>query len=188
MGERMDGRRNAMLTTEDRRWLTGEKSYSGEHAKQQRYQRRRDIRDRVRTSIRDFSILVEHLEEAERRRIFEEADGGLDEGVRDGLAFLLYSVGITRPGERERAEGLLADAIRRAGARDDLLVEEVDLSVRVREHEPSALVDALVAGETLSTWEFQYLFESGAIEAETLQACLRSALADADPTGGEETR
>ena len=178
MGREMDGRRNAMLTTEDRRWLTGEKRYEGEHAKQQRYQRRRDIRERVRTSILDFSILFEHLEEAERRRVFEEADGGLDGGVRDGLAFLLYSIGITNPGERSRAEGLLAEAITRAGARDGLFVEEVDLSVNVSEHEPSALLEALRAGETLSVPELQYLIESDAIERETLHGCLRSALAD----------
>lgn len=176
MSEEMDGRRNAMLTTEDRRWLTGEKRYEGKHAKQQRYQRRRDIRDRVRTSIRDFSILFEHLEEDEWRRIFERTDDELEGSIRDGLAFLLYSAGITRPGERARAEGLLTDAITRSGARDGLLVEDVDLSMSIREQHPSTLLDSLEAGETLSTRELRFLIESDAIETETLQACLRSAL------------
>lgn len=178
MNEEMDSRRNAMLTTEDRRWLTGEKRYEGKHAKQQRYQRRRDIKERVRTSIRDFSILFEYLEDDEWCRIFEETDDSLDGSVRDGLAFLLYSVGITRPEQRGRAERLLVDAITRSGARDGVFVEDVDLSMVIREYDPSALLESLEAGETLSTRELQTLLESDAVETETLQACLRSALTE----------
>lgn len=102
----MTGRKNAMLTTEDRRWLTGKKTYDGQHAKQQRYQRRKDIRERVYNSMLDFSILFEELEEDEWREILGEvddagrqwrdADDDLQAGVRDGLAFLLRSVGIAR--------------------------------------------------------------------------------------------
>jgi hypothetical protein len=75
----MTGRKNAMLTTEDRRWLTGEKVYDGQHAKQQRYQRRRDIRECVYNSMLDFSILPDELDD-EWRDIFSEVVDGASSG------------------------------------------------------------------------------------------------------------
>lgn len=101
----MVSRENAMLTTEDRRRLTGERTYEGQHAKQQRYQRRNDVRDRVYNSILDFTIRFEDLEEDERRKVFGEVtddgsqwidtDEEFRDGVRGALAFLLRGVGVT---------------------------------------------------------------------------------------------
>lgn len=139
----MTGRKNAMLTTEDRRWLTGEKRYEDEHAKQRRYQRRRDIRKRVYNSSLDFSILFEHLEADEREKVFGTPttnqasltdDRELTNGVRDGLAFLLYSTGSTSSmdaddGPEPIAERLLTEALRRAGRKDGILVESADLDI-----------------------------------------------------------
>ncbi|WIV67045.1 hypothetical protein [Natrialbaceae archaeon AArc-T1-2] len=190
----MTSRKNAMLTTEDRRWLTGEKSYEGEHAKQQRYQRRRDIRQRIYSTILDFTLLVEHLEEAERSKLFEGVDDrGLEtdddeaftNGLRDGLAFILYSTGITEamiregPTESEPlAEQLLADAVYRAGKRDGILVEDVDLTVEATRASVAAVLSDLKAGNDVSPAELRLLIESDRIDTADVQDCLREVIVD----------
>lgn len=87
------------LTTTDREFLRGEKEYN---TKQQRYQRRQAIRERTRAAFRDFSLLYETVDKAERERIFcitgdpLDTDGGLERDTRDGLvdtlAFLYLSL------------------------------------------------------------------------------------------------
>lgn len=194
----MEGRKNAMLTTEDRRWLTGEKEYTGDHAKQQRYQRRRDIRERVRNSVLDFTILFDDLEEQERERIFDsitsgdEPDRELEDGVRDGLAFLLYVVGITDlmdsgtgPNGATVAEEMLADAVVRAGSKDGFLVEEVRLEVEATERSADEVIEKVESDEAISPKELQYLLENEMIDMDALRSCLRTALADRE--GGEPT-
>ncbi|MEM4781310.1 MAG: hypothetical protein QXG03_07110 [Halalkalicoccus sp.] len=194
----MTSRKNAMLTTEDRRWLTGEKSYEGEHAKQQRYQRRRDIRDRVYNSILDFPVLFEHLEESERRKLFE-VDGGLSNdpelrrGVRDGLAFLLYNAGITGAmgedgGPGTTAHRLLREAIGEAGRKDGYVVEDVAIEIDARPADPSRLRRKLAAGEELSGPELVALLDADAVDADEVQALIREMILEdvemrADRTG-----
>lgn len=199
-------RKNAMLTTEDRRWLTGEKEYRGEHAKQQRYQRRRDIRERVHNSILDFSILFEHFEDAERRKLFRTDEGeqrvGADDefaaGIRDGLAFLLHNTDITDSmnaggaGENNVGEGdtvendpgpppsaaewLLREAISEAGQKDGYLVENVDLDIRAQELPVSALLEDLRKGEELSPAGLRVLMEIEDVDTAELQEQLRTMI------------
>jgi translation elongation factor EF-1beta len=187
----MTGRKNAMLTTEDRRWLTGEKHYEGEHAKQQRYQRRRDIRDRVYNSLLDFSILFEHLDADEREKLFGSPETGqqpvtddreLADGIRDGLAFLLYSTGITaamrtdESGTDPIAEWLLVEALHRAGEKDGLLVEDVDIDIDAIELPRSSLLEDLREGEDLSPRELRVLLESEDVDTAAVQEQLREQL------------
>jgi len=186
----MGGRKNAMLTTEDRRWLTGEKSYEGKHAKQQRYQRRRDIRDRVYNAMLDFSILFEELDEDQRLEIFgevspdgqrwTESDEELRDGVRDGLAFLLRAVDVATllrgDAEDSVADWMIEDALRRAGQRDGILVEDVTTSVDATEVRVPELLDALEAGEDLSPAALYLLLDSGALDAEELSDTVREQL------------
>lgn len=183
----MASRKNAMLTTEDRRWLTGEKTYEGEHAKQQRYQRRRDIHERVYNSLLDFSILLANLEERERAKLFggdaEErrerfSDGALADGVRDGLAFLLYNAGIVDRMGDERTDDTLADrlleeALYRAGRRDDVLVESVDLEIEATWMPGERLLNRLEDGEELSPAELRYLLELEAVDTAAVQERIR---------------
>jgi len=185
----MAGRKNAMLTTEDRRWLTGEKVYDGQHAKQQRYQRRRDIRERVYNSMLDFSILLDELDDDEWREVFGEVtDGGrqwqnadedLRAGVRDGLAFLLRTVGIAtlmRDGQVSRdtvPERLFTAALRRAGHRDGLLVEAVSLHIDAADVGIPGLLEDLKSDEPLSAGSLYFLMESGAVDTDVVQDCLR---------------
>jgi len=200
----MTTRRNAMLTTEDRRWLSGEKRYEGEHATQQRYQRRRDVRERIDTSIRDFSVLLDHLEPAERRKVFdpEHADGGvpddpeLTRGVRDGLAFLLHATGITdgmdggADAVAETTAGeLLAEAIGEAGRKEGYLVERVDLEVDARSVDRDRVTEKLAAGEPLTSAELTTILEHEAVDTGAIQARIREMLIegvdDDAPTGIE---
>lgn len=188
-----------MLTTEDRRWLTGEKSYEGEHAKQQRYQRRRDIHERVYNSLLDFSILIAHLEERERAKLFgadaEErrerfADPALQGGVRDGLAFLLYNAGITdRMGKEGSDEGLadrlLEEALYRAGRRDDVLVERAELRIEATRLPGERLLDRLEAGEELSPAELRYLLELEAVDTAAVQERVRELLFEGGSATGD---
>lgn len=184
-----------MLTTEDRRWLTGSKTYEGEHATQQRYQRRRDIRDRLYNSLLDFSIVFEHLEESEREKLFRDDEGGvatdpeLERGVRDGLAFLLYSTGITESMDHESdmetdAQRLLRDAVREVGRTDDYVVEEVSLDVQARPATRSQLLQKLVDGEELSMSELATLLDSESIDTDEIQAHMRAMITEREDETG----
>jgi len=185
-----------MLTTEDRRWLTGEKVYDGQHAKQQRYQRRRDIRERVYNSMLDFSILLEELDDEEWREVFgditdegrqwQNADEDLQAGVRDGLAFLLRTVGITtlmRDGQASQGtvpERLFTAALRRAGHRDGLLVESVSLDIEAADVGIPELLEDLQSDEPMTAGSLYLLMESGAVDTDVVQDCLRDQLLEND--------
>lgn len=188
----MTDRKNAMLTTEDRRWLTGEKHYEGEHAKQQRYQRRRDIRERVYNSLLDFAILFEHLEADERKKLFGTPgtkqksltdDRELTHGIRDALAFLLYNTGITSlmgtDGSSEPvAEWVLTEALDRAGQKDGILVENVELDIDAVDLPQASLLEDLKAGEELSPRELRALLESEHVDIQDVQEHVRRQVFD----------
>jgi len=191
-----------MLTTEDRRWLTGEKTYDGQHAKQQRYQRRRDIRERVYNSMLDFTVLFEELDPEEHRKIFGEVspdgrqwtndDADLRDGIRDGLGFLFYTVGIAammRDEEGERAsvpEWIVESGLQRAGQKEGFLVESVDLDIEASDVAVPELLDALESGEDISPAGLYHLVECGALDPDIVQDCLREQFdAVTDDTEGE---
>ena len=186
-----------MLTTEDRRWLREEKVYDGQHAKQQRYQRRRDIRERVYNSMLDFSILLEELNDDEWREIFgditdggrqwQNADEDLQAGVRDGLAFLLRTVGVATLMRDEQAsqgtvpERLFTAALRRAGHRDGVLVESVSLDIEATDVGIPELLEDLKSDEPMSAGSLYLLMESGVVDTDVVQNCLRDQLLEDDP-------
>jgi len=188
----MTGRKNAMLTTEDRRWLTSEKIYEGEHAKQQRYQRRRDIRERVYNSLLDFSILFDHLEADEREKLFGTPgtdqkeltdDRELTDGIRDALAFLLYNTGITALMKGDGSpnavgEWLLTEAIDQAGKKDGTLVEAVDLDIDAVALPQASLLEDLEAGQELSPRELRVLLESDHVDSRDVQNHIRRQVFD----------
>ena len=62
---------SGFLSQEDRRFLRGEKEYTGKYASQNRYQRRKAIAERARKAFGDFALLHETLDRAERNRIFD---------------------------------------------------------------------------------------------------------------------
>jgi len=64
-----DNRPRGILTPTDREFLQGEKEYANEETASHR---RGDIRDRVINSLKDFRLLVEDLDEGERRAILKK--------------------------------------------------------------------------------------------------------------------
>ena len=88
------------LTNVDREFLTGEKEYSGENAKQQRYERREAIAARARQAFRDFALLYDAVDQHERDRIFDVGDDMHDHdavnefhgALVDTLAFMYLSL------------------------------------------------------------------------------------------------
>lgn len=88
------------LTQVDRDFLLGEKEYTGENAKQQRYERREAIAARTRQAFRDFSLLYETLDGHERDRIFDVGKGEDDrqalsefqDALIDTIAFLYHAL------------------------------------------------------------------------------------------------
>jgi hypothetical protein len=189
----MTGRKNAMLTTEDRRWLTGQKRYEGEHAKQQRYQRRRDIRERVYNSVLDFTILFECLEADEREKLFGTAgteqttltdDQQLSDGVRDAFAFLLYSTGSASMmsadanGSEPVAKRLLTDAFHRTAQRDGFVLREVDIDIDAVRQPRESLLEDLAAGNELSVHELRVLLESEDVDTGKVQEHVRRQVFD----------
>lgn len=184
----MEGRKNAMLTTEDRRWLLGEKTYSGKHAKQQRYQRRRGIRERVYNSILDFSVLYENLSDSESEKVFDPDNDPqhFNNGLRDAFAYLLTNTGIAKKLQEDAtgtvlAEDLLKEAVTQIGANTDIHVTDVNLDIQVVES-PDSLIEKLVHGEELSGRELQVILESDLIDRTAIQSSLREQVIANDDT------
>ncbi|MUW13833.1 hypothetical protein GJ633_03500 [Halorubrum sp. CBA1125] len=142
----------------------------------------------------DFSILFEALEEDEWREILGEvddagrqwrdADDDLQAGVRDGLAFLLRSVGIVALMRADDSTGgtiperMVTTAIRRAGHRDGMLVESVSVDIDATDVGIPELLEELEAGGSVSPSGLYVLMESGAVDTDAVQECLRDQLFD----------
>lgn len=128
------GDNKGFLTPADREFLRGEKEFSGDNAKQMRYQRRRSIRDRTRDAFRDFSLLFETLDDDELETIAEQSEmrgGGRamggprppDPSVTDTLAFIY----LLHEGQEQFEMSLhraLGDVLRQA---DQSLFWKIDL-------------------------------------------------------------
>lgn len=88
----MPRRTRGMLTEKDIEFLLSDDYYEGENARQLRYQRRRDIRGRIMSSVLDFDIVRSHLSKEERDKIFTEPEkNGADSKAEfeDSLSALL---------------------------------------------------------------------------------------------------
>jgi hypothetical protein len=130
-------RARGILSTVDREWLRGEKEY--DH-RQQTYDRRKKIRDRVRNSIMDYPVLMsewgyDELEHAvDPLKNSDAHKQGLTAGLVDGVALLFaanaaaYSAG--RINDPEMYETLVSDAISRA-CRFNGIAADVGVNVEI---------------------------------------------------------
>ncbi|XVH33641.1 hypothetical protein ACNS7O_17135 (plasmid) [Haloferacaceae archaeon DSL9] len=100
-------RPRGILTPSDRDFLLGRKTDYTDHSKKQKRNR---IRRRVRNALLDFTILFEHLEDRDRKTVFDPDDenrAAYTEGVIDMLAFLhLGTMGYYTPFKDMLAEGV----------------------------------------------------------------------------------
>lgn len=100
-------RGRGILTPSDREYLLGRKTDYTEHSKKQKRNR---IRRRVRNGILDFPILFEHLEERDRKTVFDPDDEyreAYTRGIIDMLGFLhLGTMGFYTPFKDMLSEGV----------------------------------------------------------------------------------
>lgn len=157
----MSNRPSGVLTPTDRDFLKSEDSYyQGDNARQSRYQRRRDIRQRIVASLLDFTEINTYLDQDERRKIFSEPEkNGADDYAEFGLA-LQSLLGWVYIGLREEGEDfstVLDRAITRAekdyqAADPGRFVDvEVDLDVKIknRHNDIEEIGRALEEGERI---------------------------------------
>lgn len=99
--ERETERDRGILSGPDRKWLLMDRDeYVEEHSRQYWGQRRDKIQNRLRNAMLDFSLLFDHMDHEERpdlrERIFTSTasdDTEIEDGIRDGFAFLLEACG-----------------------------------------------------------------------------------------------
>lgn len=135
----MSNRPSGILTPTDPEFLHNVPNYyEGDNARQSRYQRRRDIRRRIVTSLLDFHQINTQLADEERRKIF--ADPG-DNGAKGDIEFnsalqsLLQWIYLGVREEELNFERLITDAVIRAEEKyqqmynDDIVEVSVDFDV-----------------------------------------------------------
>lgn len=181
---------DAMLTKTDRKFLRHkEEYYTGKNAKQQRWERRENIRTRVGVSLDDFGILLNHLSESERKNIFGEYSGPnrrkfkneqTREGVIYALAFLMKEAGVTSYMGNGRSTNLfkeiMLEALRRVGEKEGYLVQDFDPDCIEATRMPDKhLKDKLKRGDDLTSEELRYLIQQEGMEKE-IQEQLRDQL------------
>lgn len=189
-----DKRKDAMLTKTDRAFLKESGNYyTGENAKQQRYERRTNIKERVTASLVDFEDLF-NADEAERKRVFGDYDRPhrdsfknqkVREGVINALAFLLRESGVTacmgRSGHglhNPLFKQVMLEALRRVGVEEGYLVTDFDHNCIEAQRMPSRqLKQKLERGEELSAEEVRYLMEQEDMKNE-VQEQLRKRILD----------
>jgi hypothetical protein len=105
----MSREENGFLTERDKAFLqTDGDYYTGENAKNQRYETREVIAERAREAFHDFAFLYEQLDAAERDRVFDSDESEvleLKEAIQDTIAFLYRSLegDVDRPISRDRS-------------------------------------------------------------------------------------
>lgn len=133
---------HGFLTETDKLFLRGGKKYG---SKQQRYDRRKAVRERTREALLDFSVLYKELDRTERNKIFEPGDREerieLEDGIIDTIAFLYIALeGEIESGDFQdrqytpRFQGLLNHAVSKAEADrrpGDEIVTTVDFRASV---------------------------------------------------------
>ena len=144
-------RPRGILTPSDRDFLLGLKTDYTEHSKKQKRNR---IRRRVRNAILDFSILFEHLDERDRKTVFDPDDEDRDaytRGITDALAFFhLGTMGYYTPFKHMLAEGVGKGEQRLAGSEYRMVTVEFNV-------DPVGQIDVDDVVEKLETGEYEKL-------------------------------
>lgn len=163
-------RPNAMLTKAQREFVTGKKEYSGEHAKQQRYQMRTAVRQRVRDTLLDFQLLFEHMDDRERERVFEVApeqgvspnreerrkQRALRYALADTLGFLYQGLEHTRYSFKHFLERGILQAVNKMAPEGQLVNAQTVFSVDI---EPFPQADIESVAERIAEGNFDDLTE-----------------------------
>jgi len=123
-------RPRGILSKTDREYLFGLKDYENE---QSEANRRQDIRDRIKSSLKDFKIIWALLEENDRNQVFSSLD---DEIVDDSIEAMVSFIYLGLDGDIPRME----EAIKRGilageNASSEGEAKQVDVSINI-DHYP----------------------------------------------------
>ena len=134
-------RPRGILSKTDREYLLGLKNYENE---QSEANRRQDIRDRIKGSLKDFKIIWALLEEHDRDQVFSSLD---DDTVDDSIEAMVSFIYLGLDGDIPRLEetikrGILAGE----NASSEGETKQVDVSINI-DHYP----DVEAAKEKLQT-------------------------------------
>ncbi|MDY6765422.1 MAG: hypothetical protein SV377_07055 [Halobacteria archaeon] len=193
-------RPRGIITPADRAFLRGEREFGHE---QSRRNTRARIRKRIRNSILDFSVLVQHLDEKDREQIFDMDDLKDDErnevtqGIIDALVFLYLGAddaGIP-------FELLLEEGVKR-GEEEQGYMAEVDLELEVTrrinyDEIADDLVDRIETGERVPGGALRWLLGQDRIDPKSAREYIREVSQestegeneqdeDADPNPSQE--
>jgi len=164
-----EDRPRGILSPTDREYLCGLKEYA---QPQTDANRRQDIRERVKNSLKDFALLWLLFERKEREKVFDDLG---EEGTYEVIEFMLAfaHLGLERDIARmeERVQrGVLAaenaDKLFRSGGR----ATDVDVSINV-EYDPDIekLYERFEKGRELTDAEVGILVRSGRLEAVDIE-------------------
>lgn len=190
MSQDSDNRSRGVLTPTDRKFLRGKKEYDNPETTAHR---KRDIRDRVRNSILDFKILLNHLDKEERDKIFSDVWGS-DVELLEGLEAMIGFVcqGVEGSDLEDISDYLtairlnkLGDIIRggvRAGFEEtDFSVTGVDSKTNARgysQRKIDVLKNKFAAGhaDPPTSEEVELLMRAGELDRESIQEFLETEL------------
>ncbi|WP_266082108.1 hypothetical protein [Haladaptatus caseinilyticus] len=177
-------RGRGILTPSDREFLLGRKTDYTEHSKKQKRNR---IRQRLRNAILDFTILFEHLEDRDRKNVFNPESENRDDytnGIIDMLGFLhLATMGYHVPFKDMLGKGVSRSEQSLAGS--DYRMVTVDFNV-----DPVGQIDIDEVTEQLENGSFdeitdedlrafvRLLTESGGFSATSMRSEMKDQMAE----------
>lgn len=124
--EHGEQRPRGILSKTDREYLLGAKSYENE---QSEANRRQDIRDRIKNSLKDFKLIWALLEENDRNQVFSSLDeGSVDNSIEAMVSFIYLGLNGDIPRiEKAIKRGILAGE----NAISDGETKQVDVSINI---------------------------------------------------------
>lgn len=196
-----DDRPRGILTPADRAYLQGER----ELTEGSEFNTQRRIRQRVYNSILDFTILFDHMDEQERQKVFgypypliSFEDQALEDGLRDTLAFVLYTMGgrelmtpTTGGPQMLSVRRLLKDACYRVGKKDpdndgQYLVQDIEFNVDATRFAIPNLITDLEEGRKLSPGAIRFLLETDEVDTGVIQEHIREMVVGEETDGDDE--
>jgi len=169
---------SGLLTRSDREWLLGEKTYEdGDDARRARLR----MRERIRNGLRDFILLVHHLDERDRAQLLRDITTQIpdpDEELRhDELGGLCHAIGFLYTISAEA--NLPFDELIEVGAYiavgagfdDPFAINRVDVTIEDHLSEPvEVALETLREGESLTFIEYNQLLKLLTTDQERLRA------------------
>lgn len=180
-----DERDRGILGTPDRQFIRGEKEYAH---RQTAYERKQTIKNRVRQSLLDISLLARETDDELLEELvgdYHETDS-IQQGLIDGIGFIFRTT--AREGLSETLgsgprnmdfETVLEKGVRRGFFAEDCLVDDFEYTTKTT-HVPDLNTAKELAeeGEELSPEFIRFILHQDAIDTEAIQDRVREQLLD----------